>query len=79
MNKLPSSPTDDLIEALAEIEHQQWMHWSKTVAAEVSPVTRKKWQGSWTDYNKLTEAMKEADRLWARKVVTLLRQRRLVE
>lgn len=69
---------DDLIEALAGIEHQQWTHWSKTVAAEVAETTREKWQRSWTDYSRLTEDVKEADRVWARKVMTLLRERNVI-
>ena len=69
---------DDLIEALAEIEHQQWLHWSKAIAPEVAEATRQKWRRSWMDYSELTEDVKEADRIWARKVVVLLRERCLV-
>jgi hypothetical protein len=78
MNKPPPSPINDLVEALAEIEHQQWMHWSQAVAAHVPPMTREKWKASWVDYNTLTDDVKEVDRVWARKVVALLQQRRLV-
>jgi hypothetical protein len=70
--------TDDLIEALAAIEHEQWMHWSQAVAKEVAETTRSQWQGSWGDYAQLTEELKEADRVWARKVVALLLQRGLI-
>ncbi len=79
MNKPPNNGTDDLIEALAEIEHEQWMHWSKTVAVDVADVIRSKWQRSWVDYTELEDDMKEADRVWARKVVILLRQRKLIQ
>ena len=79
MNKPQLKPTDDLVEALAGIEHEQWMHWSKAVAADVSPSTRAKWRHSWVGYDKLTDKLMEADRVWARKVVTLLRQRRLIQ
>ena len=72
-----SSP-DGLIESLAEIEHEQWMHWSKAVAGDVSDATRNKWQRSWVAYAELTEEAKETDRVWARKVTTLLRQGRLI-
>jgi hypothetical protein len=78
MNQPPPNPDDDLVEALAEIEHDQWMHWSRTVAADVSDATRAKWQGSWTNYAALSDDLKDADRIWARKVVALLRQRRLI-
>jgi len=72
------NPLDALIESLAEIEHEQWIYWSKAVAGDVSDATRNKWQRSWVAYVELTEEAKEADRVWARKVTTLLRQRRLI-
>jgi hypothetical protein len=78
MSKPPLNPTDDLVEALAEIEHEQWMHWSQAVAVDVADATRVKWQRWRVDYSKLTDDLKEADRVWARRVVTLLRQRRLI-
>jgi hypothetical protein len=70
---------DELIEELAKIEHQQWMHWSQAVAAQVPPVTREKWKGSWVDYDELTDELKEADRVWARRVVTILRQCEIIK
>ena len=79
MNNMPLNPTDNLVEALAAIEHEQWMHWSKTVAADVADAIRSKWQRSWVDYAELEDNMKEADRVWARKVVMLLRQRKLIQ
>ncbi len=79
MNNMPLNPTDNLVEALAEIEHEQWMHWSKSVAGDVAEVIRSKWQRSWVDYAELADNMKEADRVWARKVVALLRQRKLIQ
>jgi hypothetical protein len=74
----PSRDPDDLVELLAKIEHVQWMHWSQAVAAEVSTRTRAKWQRSWVDYAELSEELKEVDRIWARNVVMLLRQRQLI-
>jgi hypothetical protein len=73
-----SNPTDDLIEALAELEHEQWMHWSQAVASEVPALTAVKWQRSWIAYADLNDELKEADRAWARKVMDLLRERQLV-
>ena len=71
-------PTEDLVEALDEIEHEQWMHWSQAVAENTAISTRAKWQPSWVAYSALPEELKEADRVWARKVVTLLRKRKLI-
>jgi len=77
MKKSPLITTNELVEALAEIEHAQWMHWSQA-AANVAAATRLKWQRSWVDYAELPDELKEADRVWARKVVSLLRQRKLI-
>ena len=79
MSEPQLNPTIDLVEALAEIEHEQWMHWSRAVAEDVPKATREKWKGSWVDYSQLTDELKDADRVWARKVVTLLRQHKLIQ
>ena len=78
MRKSQFTPTEDLVEALADIEHEQWMHWSQAVANNVTISTGAKWQRSWVAYSALPEELKEADRVWARKVVTLLRKRKLI-
>ena len=62
----------ELVEELARLEHEQWRHWSQAAAV------RDKWRGSWVDYAELTEDLKEADRVWARKVAALLRRRNLI-
>ena len=79
MNTPMPSSTDDLIEALAEIEHEQWRHWSQAVAPKVGTGISDGWRKSWVNYAELTEELKEADRVWARKVFALLRERRLIE
>ena len=75
MNELQSNPSLELIEALAAIEHEQWIHWSRSTAPDVPAATRAKWQISWVRYDELSDNLKEADRLWARKVASLLRQK----
>jgi hypothetical protein len=54
------------------------MHWSHSVAPKVLNGVSDNWRSSWVDYPELTEDLKEADRVWARKVVTLLRKRKLI-
>ena len=78
MSTPPTPPAVKLVEELARLEHEQWRHWSQTVAAEVPAAVRDKWRGSWVDYAELTEDLKEADRVWARKVAALLRRRNLI-
>ncbi len=73
-----TSNMDGLLEALAEIEHQQWLHWSQAVAREVPASTRQKWQESWGPYASLSEESKESDRKWAFKVLALLREKKLI-
>ena len=62
----------DLLERLAELEHEQWVAWSRAVAAEVSAERRRRWQACWVPYGELPEEVKELDREWARKVLAAL-------
>lgn len=78
MNTSQSKTTDDLLVRLAELEHEQWMHWSQAVAGEVPESTRAKWKSMWIPYSELTEELREHDRVWARKVLELLRCRGLI-
>jgi hypothetical protein len=63
---------DRLLERLAELEHEQWVAWSRAVADEVSAERRRRWQECWVHYDELPEEVKELDRVWARKVLALL-------
>jgi len=62
----------ELLERLAELEHEQWVAWSRAVAAEVSEERRRRWQECWVPYAELPEGVKELDRAWARKVLAAL-------
>jgi hypothetical protein len=66
--------TSPLLEQLAELEHEQWVAWSKNLAREeqlsFSRVMR--WQQLWKPYAELPEDEKEHDRNWARKVLKAL-------
>lgn len=84
-----------LIEKLAELEHEQWVHWMKYQEKKVGYVTdmsMDEWyrrQETWkrwkklmeTPYAELTEEQKKSDREWAKKVVDVLKtyQREEVE
>jgi hypothetical protein len=61
------------LERVAEVEHEQWMAWSKAVAPEVSPERRARWKKSWIPYKDLPEEEKEKDRQWARKALKAAR------
>jgi hypothetical protein len=62
----------ELLERLAELEHEQWVAWSRAVAGEVSAERRRRWQECWVPYAELPEEVKELDREWARKVLAAL-------
>lgn len=72
---------DDLIEALAALEHRQWMHWTQLVARDhdIPDELREKWEENWVEYDYLDDVTKEPDRKWARKVVDILEDRRVLE
>lgn len=59
-----------LLEKLAKLEHDQWAHWTRYMLANLTPKNIERWsQQVNTPYNMLTEAEKEADRIWARKMI----------
>lgn len=61
----------ELLEKLAEIEHDQWIAWSKDVASKenISEERKKRWETYWVPYSELQENVKEQDRKYARKVI----------
>ena len=68
-----SFPEKILREKLAELEHEQWMEWSKEISRkeELSIERLKRWQNLWKPYNELPEVEKEQDRVWADKVLAI--------
>ena len=61
-------------EELAELEHDQWIAWSKDIAEteQITPARLERWKTLWRPYSELTEAEKDQDREWADKVIELL-------
>lgn len=63
-------PADPMIEALAEIEHQQWCVWAKHMLAHNTPSNSRRWRRQIaTPYTQLSESDKEKDRVFARRVL----------
>ena len=57
---------NQVIEALSEVFHDAWMHWSKSVAGEIKDPERvARWQTFWVPYEQLDESTKDLDREWA--------------
>ena len=68
--------SDGLLERIAALEHEQWMHWANAVAPEVDAERRARWERYMVSYEELPDDVKEFDRVWARKVLELLDERR---
>ena len=63
---------NELIEELAALEHEQWIEWTRSVAQDLWPERRKRWQEYWVPYNQLPESARDFARKWAQKVLDLL-------
>jgi hypothetical protein len=78
---------DTLSEKLAELEHNQWIYYSKDVAKRIKNTTSlqdlqnetiPKWESKWIDYHLLSEEDKDKDRIWATKVLKILQENRQI-
>jgi len=63
-----------LLENLSELEHEQWVEWSKQIAKteNISQERLARWIPLWKPYKYLSPEVQEQDRKWARKVIVLL-------
>jgi len=68
-----------LREFLADIEHEQWMSFTTSIAKELVLVDDvvvdsilERWQKNWKPYKKLSEDIKDKDREWADKILDSL-------
>lgn len=63
----------ELLETIADLEHSQWIHWSKGLAlseTSLNPERLERWKGLWRQHFKeLPEHLKEDDLVWARKTI----------
>lgn len=65
-----------LIETLARLEHEQWVEWSKALVAREKRLSMnriERWKKLWIPYDQLTEEQKEQDRVYARKVLAIIK------
>ena len=65
----------ELREKIAELEHEQWIVWSKSISQSevINPDRLKRWKRLWAlPYHHLTEAEKDQDREWADKSLALI-------
>ena len=63
----------DLREQLAELEHQQWAHWTQHMLDNLTPENIERWRRQIdTPYAELSEGEKASDRQWADKVLAII-------
>ncbi len=63
-----------LLEAVAILEHDQWMSWARTIM-DTEPITEARkasWRAWMVPYDQLPEPVKDYDRIWARRVLEIL-------
>lgn len=84
---------EELIEKLAELEHEQWMYWSRAVVEQVLGDStsssfdvykrmlekHQSWLEYWKPYEELSEEVKEHDRKWAYKAAKIMRENQVEE
>jgi len=63
------------LEKLANLEHQQWAHWTRYMLDNLTKGNIARWRKQIdTSYFKLTEKEKDSDRKWALKVIKIIRE-----
>lgn len=75
--------TDELLDKLAELEHKQWMQWTRSVSRLIDECDdvpdelmkkRESWKLNWKRYDNLTEEEKDKDREWAKKIIEIIEE-----
>ncbi len=68
---------EKIIEKLADLEHQQWAHWTKYLTRNFTEENVIRWEKQReTPYKDLSEKEKESDREWARKVFEICQEQK---
>lgn len=66
---------DELLEKLAALEHEQWVHWTKYMLDNLTDVNIHRWRRQVeTPYEDLPDDEKRSDRDWARKVLEIVKE-----
>lgn len=65
---------NDLLESLASLEHDQWVEWAKNIikSENISKERVERWKKLFVPYENLSDDMKEKDREWGRKVLSII-------
>lgn len=69
---MPNSQKQELREKIAELIHEEWMVWAKSVESEVSLERRSRWRECYCPYMLLSEEDKNKDREYVDKIIEVL-------
>lgn len=73
--------SDELLEALSELEHDQWTIWARNLIQSennLSDSRLERWNKLLAKtYSQLSEDEKEQDRIWARRVIEIIERTKL--
>jgi len=65
-----------LREELAELEHEQWAHWTRYMLDNLTHQNKIRWAVQLaTPYSQLSEKEKDSDRIWADKVLEIFKEK----
>ena len=67
-----------LIDKIATLTHKEWEKWSKELVKKekISKKRIESWKSLWVEYSKLSEKEKNKDRIWARKFLKLIEDKK---
>lgn len=70
---------DPRVEALAAVEHEQWMHWAQAILVRhnIPRAVAARWRSLFVAYQDLPEEHKETDRTWARQALSIMAEQGL--
>ena len=66
--------TKALRDRLADLEHEQWMSWAKSILTteQISAKRKERWVKCFIPYDELSDEMKEHDLVWADRVLAIV-------
>lgn len=68
-----------LREEIAKLIHEEWVEWAKCIEHEVSADRKQRWETVYGMYENLSEEMKDKDRLYADKIIELLKNKEIIK
>ena len=66
----------ELLEKLSTLEHEQWVSWAQEILKKecISDETKTRWEKYFIPYSDLSESIKNQDRFFAEKALTLFKE-----